>query len=1516
MARLPVVSPLDMQDQKVTNLQRPTNAADAATMEYADNATTGVEISPLSVRVGGVSGSHVLRTASTNSRAGDLVDQRDPALTDSSFQTLSGGNRLVIHSPPITRNGTDLTQGDEFVVTVAESALPGNLANGTYLVSFVGYVTGADSEVDTVFDDVRPLDAQGTAGDALTFSDLSGFSSVGTEFSFFEETETLSSFEFHNTDTNENVLTVNYTTEVVDFAQNPTVNGVAIGGGANISPITFTVSTTIGGDITATVQNVDTGSPAENIAIAQQLNMFLNGLQLDKDVTDGTYDRATGQMTLVRNGTDIVVDEIISVPVFANPSPDGPAGYLDTEGNVWYNSNTSELKYRNRNRDVVVIDSQNIQTIVNRDISAQRMEDHSNTEGEFSFTQETTQSPANQRNVLANNQWIAARTDDRTGVVDNTLTSLQYDSNFGGNGRLRIWVSDPTLSGTDAGRKAFLQWWTTEFRQNQETSTDGIIDWLDPSDNVGFTASVSAVGNVPTGESRGVTPGEAYIELEILSFANGNDADTLFTGNRLLWLQSDGTDIGGVPEDDNDYFFLASEDHADWMSRFRTEAEVDIRHQNAAYVARVNPAGQTTFEPRQVPVIFEENGAYYTDQFVFNAGIAGGGLFQARQDVTPGPFNTAHWIPIPFTEVEWAGKLFDSAGFYEPGDVATLGTGASATAWIYNGTEDLDGRTTPINTNDGPNGLNNLWTRVGGGGGVISSITGTPSGTLDVPKWVSTNSDGTFNLRWESDIAQGGGFPDVGGIALLGFGQTTDVQAFSWPATTPTIEGENPNLWDYTPGSNVSAGTSGDVAATLIYNGTDDIVLSDSRIDGDIEITDLPSDNALNIQVIIATNSNPSTGQILYRGEIAATVNATGTYRFTSTNEINAFTASTGQPFFIYLQEAGTDAFSYDVTDIRLSFTNAEFVSVGGGDTEFVQHTDTPNAYTGAGGSVVRVNGGETALEFDTLVNSYPNGTTLFNDASIPSAEYVLDAVDPVFNYTMPLLTRELVANQRYDVSFTSILDNANGFSVRGNDIVFNGQRVSAIYQWDNSTNNWVEHATTDTINLQNGVEALNLFQVSFDSIALGNIRNHHIIEIAEVTFNQNNTMVRNGIRLPYAISGDSDHQQVIENENNIATNSSRIDALENEVHNLEQNGTRIRSHAFHDVTIQDPSIDEVVGYSLEATGSSNFESFSFSQAVSPSGTASVTAGSHQLPTAISSVVNNYVRNVFQSLTPLTSRWRATAPGNITEDFQYTGEIPFPYATLRLLTDAQSFQVLLRVTATSQGDVVHTLVDEWPLDDEITWNHIEVRWFRNVPGSLDSSLTLGPVPDDTPDGRQQLAVPMTAAQRTTFYNSTEEFVTVHFIDQNGNARNINVDVPETTPTTFPNAPTWQDGFVYAVVTLESTDEVQPGLNSHILINIGANPFQPVEEIPLALWKANIWFGTEGLSGTTEFSTDQGLRTVAYTPYTSQGQTLWFIDDLNITADGNFIANGDGIITQGDASVAANVLARNSVNYIG
>ena len=92
--------------------------------------------------------------------------------------------------------------------------------------------------------------------------------------------------------------------------------------------------------------------------------------------------------------------------------------------------------------------------------------------------------------------------------------------------------------------------------------------------------------------------------------------------------------------------------------------------------------------------------------------------------------------------------------------------------------------------------LNVVYPLITTAGGPIATIVGTPSDINDVPKWISTDTDGRFNLRWESDIAVAGGFPDTGGLALTGFNQANDTNTFSWPTATPTIEGENPNLWD------------------------------------------------------------------------------------------------------------------------------------------------------------------------------------------------------------------------------------------------------------------------------------------------------------------------------------------------------------------------------------------------------------------------------------------------------------------------------------------------------------------------------------------------------------------------------------------------------------------------------------------------------------------------------------------------------------------------------------------------
>ena len=99
------------------------------------------------------------------------------------------------------------------------------------------------------------------------------------------------------------------------------------------------------------------------------------------------------------------------------------------------------------------------------------------------------------------------------------------------------------------------------------------------------------------------------------------------------------------------------------------------------------------------------------DRYVINAGIAGGGLFQANQDINPGPFDTSQWTAIPFSEVEWTAKVFDTRGFYEVGDLVTTVIDGFHSLWITLGTADapttgLDGRATPIPIADQPNGSN------------------------------------------------------------------------------------------------------------------------------------------------------------------------------------------------------------------------------------------------------------------------------------------------------------------------------------------------------------------------------------------------------------------------------------------------------------------------------------------------------------------------------------------------------------------------------------------------------------------------------------------------------------------------------------------------------------------------------------------------------------------------------------------------------------------------------------------
>ena len=397
------------------------------------------------------------------------------------------------------------------------------------------------------------------------------------------------------------------------------------------------------------------------LAITYSRNLFFpDGIGNTEILGQGTVLQSGGKLWVARSsGTQTLLGTpgydnltnwrpLADVEIRTADSPD-PAPDEQVPGRVWYNPNTNELKYHNGNRDVILLDNQNIQQIVERDIAGQRFENHANVEGEFSLTQEQTQPPANQRDVAEESTvWIRNRTDAGGGGAQATLTSLRFDANDGTLGTFKIFVQEPTLSGTNAGRQQGLSWWNTERLQYEADSAAGRITY-----NVNGTPNlecrVSAVGNIPTGEvQRGLSRGEAYVEIEVLQELVSGALSAIVTGNTFDWLQSDGTDIDGNPEDTSDYFFLDAGAPDTWMEGWTSVAEVDILHQNAALVGRVGTDGQVRFTPHEVPVIYEANVEYFTGQLVFNAGSTSGGFYRANQDIpaNSGGFDTSEWTEV------------------------------------------------------------------------------------------------------------------------------------------------------------------------------------------------------------------------------------------------------------------------------------------------------------------------------------------------------------------------------------------------------------------------------------------------------------------------------------------------------------------------------------------------------------------------------------------------------------------------------------------------------------------------------------------------------------------------------------------------------------------------------------------------------------------------------------------------------------------------------------------------------
>ena len=142
---------------------------------------------------------------------------------------------------------------------------------------------------------------------------------------------------------------------------------------------------------------------------------------------------------------------------------------------MWYNSTDNLIKYYNGTHIHVVGDTAEVENLVTTDIERQRLEQHENTVGVFADVQGDTAVPATQANVIDNTQFLTARQDQRTpdGAFINTYDSLTFRVDADGD-VIEAVVIDPSLSGSEAGRRAALSWWTTELNNGGPITFSGL----------------------------------------------------------------------------------------------------------------------------------------------------------------------------------------------------------------------------------------------------------------------------------------------------------------------------------------------------------------------------------------------------------------------------------------------------------------------------------------------------------------------------------------------------------------------------------------------------------------------------------------------------------------------------------------------------------------------------------------------------------------------------------------------------------------------------------------------------------------------------------------------------------------------------------------------------------------------------------------------------------------------------------------------------------------------------------
>ena len=734
-------------------------------------------------------------------------------------------------------------------------------------------------------------------------------------------------------------------------------------------------------------------------------------------------------------------------------------------------------------------------------------------------------------------------------------------------------------------------------------------------------------------------------------------------------------------------------------------------------------------------------------------------------------------------------------------------------------------------------------------------------------------------------------------------------------------------------------------------------------------------------------NRGTTTGT--YTAEVVPNPNGDGTNVWQIT--LNRFIAQDQSPYSIQFDTTTQDVIqSFTSRVYRVSWSQADvdalqasaanfpddvlrvFINLPNVGPTLVLHNQTVSGseITGSGttGQLVRW-AGPTTLEATTDIGTATATTpTDVDDDStrVATTEFVHNAVDLLPVLAMPAHRNEIDVNLlTYAVSFwRPHLGSPHTTRIRLTDINVSGVSPISITDVTGQTptmdpddgNSFVLGSTNAT------------YLITFRAVDIGQLAGSNLPTTFAVRYNNGLPGDRSIFGVVTGDSGGTstlnpqiaqNHNDIVANRGEIEHNTSRIEAIENQI-NSGAGTTSVASTFFSidNVPTQGGAgnDDEILSYWTLGQNPNTDQSTPFSLNMPVSArTSTFTAGSTELPANIRDVLNTALETRLRSLDAYFRSNPGAAPDSTVlnqfgQQFVMGAAITFGTGSPWITLDVNNAQAARRVS--------HTLSTPAPYDmttDEYT--NIECRWFLSRAGA-GGTLDYGPTASTT----NSLLIPIESTEfsaLSTAINDDARTVFLHWQDSQGrrliepvtSVSSPTIVVPEnlsalqyhqftvsrTTASslrpTFGSSVRFSEGNgggahvpvfdvgVNGIVTGPDQAEVDAG-NEFLRADGGWHPVLIPPEptiplgIPLTYRKTDLFLGAEGESGTTALSVGAGTQNVSWTYYTTDEVNYYFLDGVELI--NNTLVSGDGLWTIADPREVATtpITAGNSANLIG